>query len=106
MIKTAIIIIGTLGLIACATPQERRARFVSAHPELRQEYLAAVRNGTIIEGMNTKTVRASLGRPQRTYTKIFGSTPAAYWEYRFAGGENYTLIFRNNILIKIQRSML
>ncbi|MCH9684263.1 MAG: hypothetical protein K0V04_22710 [Deltaproteobacteria bacterium] len=45
------------------TPQQRRQKFVEAHPDLSPKVRDAIVAGSLVAGMNHEEVRASLGRP-------------------------------------------
>lgn len=46
------------------TPEERRKRYVDAHPDLDAAARQAILEGTLREGMSAEQVTASLGRPR------------------------------------------
>jgi hypothetical protein len=56
------------------TPEQRRQRYVDAHPELSAEVRQAILEGALREGMSTEHVSASLGHP-RSRAAMTGSTP-------------------------------
>ncbi|MFH1379538.1 MAG: hypothetical protein ABII23_04595 [bacterium] len=105
MKKTVFWLCGLFLIFACAAPQVRRRNFVAAHPELQRQFKDAVLRGSVFEGMSMHEVKASWGKPQRSYKKIFGSIPARHWEYDIEQPDRidtYVLIFRNGTLLKMK----
>lgn len=93
------------GFSSCAAPVQRRQHYAASHKNLHPRLKDAVLRGSVVEGMTSRDVRASWGKPQRSYKKIFGSVPARYWEYDIEQPDRidtYVLIFRNKRLLKMK----
>lgn len=98
------ILFAVLLFTSCATPLQRRQRFVASHATIVSAVKDAILRGTVIEGMSQQGVKASWGKPHRSYMKKFGSLPARHWEYDIQQPDRvdtFVLIFRKSFLIKI-----
>lgn len=103
--KFIIIILSIVMLFSCATPAQRKQRFVASHPQTREGIKDAVLRGTVLEGMSKDAVRASWGKPRRSYKKKFGSLTALHWEYDIEQPDSidtFLLIFRDDMLLKMK----
>lgn len=92
-------------LSSCASPEIRRQRFVTAHPKSERNINNAVLRGSIFEGMSAQAVKASWGKAQRKYRRLFGRVPAVHWEYDIHQPDRidtYMLIFRKGFLVKMK----
>ncbi len=59
----------------------RREEYVAEHPELSPDYLEAILNGSLINGMNEAEITASLGHPRRVHILTEEPAKSEVWIY-------------------------
>ena len=59
----------------------RREEYVAEHPELSPDYLEAILNGSLINGMNEAEITASIGHPRRIQILTVEPAKSEVWIY-------------------------
>jgi hypothetical protein len=59
----------------------RREEYVAEHPELSPDYLEAILNGSLINGMNEAEITASIGHPRRIQVLTVEPAKNEVWIY-------------------------
>ena len=59
----------------------RREEYVAEHPELNPDYLEAIMNGSLINGMNEAEIAASIGHPRRIQILTVEPAESEVWIY-------------------------